>query len=258
MNLLFIGDIFGRPGRKVISEILHSVKKEFSIDLCIANCENVASGSGITEKIITQLLDAGIDGFTSGNHLWDNKKAIDFLEREKRVCKPLNYPPKAIGARYSIFIYKNYKIVYLTLIGQAFMPAANSPFQAFDSIYEEISSISHSIIVDFHAEATAEKKALAYYLDGKVSCVLGTHTHVQTADEQILQKGTGFITDVGMTGPHDSVIGVKKEIILEKLTTGMPKRYEVAENGLEFNAVILEIDVETGKTKRIERIKRNL
>ncbi len=171
MNLLFIGDIFGRPGRKVISEILQSVKAEFSIDICIANCENVASGSGITEKIINQLLEAGIDGFTSGNHLWDNKKAIDFLERENRICKPLNYPPKAIGAKYSVLAYKNYKIVYLTLIGQAFMPSANSPFQAFDAIYEEISALSDCKIVDFHAEATAEKKSfsLSFGWESKLS-----------------------------------------------------------------------------------------
>jgi 2',3'-cyclic-nucleotide 2'-phosphodiesterase len=258
MNLLFIGDVFGRPGRKVLNEILPSIKAELKIDICLANCENAAAGSGITEKIFNQLKQAGVDAFTSGNHLWDNKASLEFLQHEKRITKPLNYPPKALGAPYCILEYQGYKVIVLTLIGQAFMPPANSPFERFDEIYEEIKQLGTCIIVDFHAEATAEKKALACYLNGRVSCVLGTHTHVQTADEQILNKGTGFITDVGMTGPHDSIIGIKKEIILEKLLTGMPKRYDVAESGLELNAVLVEIDMDTGKTTMIKRIKRSV
>jgi hypothetical protein len=258
MNVLFIGDIYGRPGRKIIEEYLPSLKNEMAIDVCIANCENAASGNGITEKIITQLIDSGIDAFTSGNHLWDNKDSLTYLQTEKRITKPLNYSQKSFGSSYYVIGSNSMKCAILTLAGQAFMPPANSPFEQVDQIIPEISAITNCIIVDFHAEATAEKKALAFYLDGRVSCVLGTHTHVQTADEQILKQGTGYITDVGMTGPHDSVIGVKKDIILEKILTGMPKRYEVAESGLEINAVFLQIDAQSGKTLKIERVKRNM
>jgi len=256
MNLLFIGDIFGRPGRRIILEQLSSIKKEFSTDICLANCENAAAGKGVTEKIIKQLRDAGIDAFTAGNHLWDNKGSWDYLQQEKRIAKPFNYPRKSIGASYCTIPINEKAVTIVTFVGQAFMPSANSPFEQFDDFYGKVADKADIIVVDIHAEATAEKKAFACYLDGKVSCILGSHTHVQTADEQILEKGTGFITDVGMTGPHDSVIGVKKEIILEKMLTGMPRRYEVAKDGLELNAVSLKIDEKSGKTLFIERIKR--
>ena len=256
MNLLFIGDIFGKPGRKIIIDHLEETKKEFSTDVCIANCENAASGKGITEKIFHQLREAGVDAFTSGNHLWDVKTSISFIEKENRICRPLNYPKKSVGATHCVLTVNSHPIVIITLIGQAFMGACNLPTETFDQWHQTFLDISSTIIVDFHAEATAEKKAMAYYLDGRVSAILGTHTHVQTADEQILPLGTGFITDVGMTGPHDSVIGVDKEIILEKFSSGIPKRYEVAKDGLELNAVSLTIDECTGKTTEIQRIKR--
>ncbi len=255
MNILFIGDIYGKPGRNLILKELDSLKKELSLDIVIANGENLAHGKGITKRTAMLLFDAGINVFTSGNHLWDKKDSINYLEEEKRILKPINYTKNAPGnTHFIITTSKDEKLIVLNFAGQSFMPPANSPFEAFDDIYEKLKDESKNILIDFHAEATAEKRAFGFYVDGKVSAVLGTHTHIQTADEEVLPKGTGYITDVGMTGGHDSVIGVKKEIILEKIKRGIPIRYEVAETGLQLNAVFLTI--ENGKTKEIKRLKR--
>jgi len=258
MNILFLGDIFGKPGRLIVKEYLESLREEFEIDFCIANGENVAQGRGITSKTAKILFDKGVDAFTSGNHLWDQKETIDFLETEKRILKPLNYPVKAKGSPFIILNKNNLKLGVISIIGQAFMGPANSPFDVLDENLPKILSETKCILIDIHAEATAEKRALGYYLNGRVSAVIGTHTHIQTADEEILSKGTAYITDAGMTGPHDSVIGVKKEIILEKMSTGMPIRYEVSNSGLQINAVVIRIDPESGKALEIERIKRKI
>jgi len=258
MNILFLGDIFGKPGREIIVSYLPELLKEFSVDFCIANGENVAQGRGITPKTARALFTSGIDAFTSGNHLWDQKGSIEFLEKEQRIVKPLNYPEKAKGSPYIILSKDNLKLGVISLIGQAFMGPANSPFEITDKFIPLLKKETSCILVDVHAEATAEKRALGFYLNGKVSAVVGTHTHIQTADEEVLFKGTAYITDVGMTGPHDSVIGIKKSIILEKLTTGMPLRYEVAEEGLQINGVLINIDPDSGKAISIKRIKREV
>ncbi|MFO7895987.1 MAG: TIGR00282 family metallophosphoesterase [Candidatus Cloacimonadales bacterium] len=257
MNILFIGDIFGKAGRKLIIDRLPELKQELAIDLCLANGENIAQGRGMTEKTANSLFAAGIDLFTSGNHLWDKKAALDFIKAEKRILKPINLSSQAVGNEY--FVHENEagkKIAIFTVIGQAFMGPADSPFRACDLILEKLPPDIAAIFVDFHAEATAEKRALAHYLQGRVTALVGTHTHIQTADEEILPGGTAYITDVGMTGPHDSVIGVKKEIILEKILSSMPQRYEPAEGGLEINAVCIKLDDKTMRATEIFRIKR--
>ncbi len=257
MKILFIGDIFGKPGRKIIRENLPDLISEFKVDVCIANGENVAGGKGITKRTANQLFKAGVNVFTSGNHLWDKRESIDFIAEEKRIIKPLNYPKKAIGAEYYVVdTINNSKLVILNLIGQVFMNPVDSPFHTLKKYLPRLKTISKNIIVDFHAEATAEKRALGYFADGDVSAIVGTHTHVQTADEEILPKGCAYITDVGMTGPHDSVIGTREEIILEKITTGMPKRFKIAKRGLQVNAVLITIDETLGKATEIVRIKR--
>ncbi len=259
MKILFIGDIFGKYGRQVIFDYLPSLKDEFEIDVCISNGENVAQGRGITEKTSGKLFEAGIDIFTSGNHLWDQRDSISFLETEKRILKPLNYPEKAIGNNYLIHTTANkQKLAVVCLIGQAFMGPANSPFETIDKFLPELRKKTKNILVDIHAEATAEKRAIGFYLDGRVSAVIGTHTHIQTADEEILPQGTAYITDVGMTGPHDSVIGIKKDIILERMVTCIPTRYEVSSEGLQINAIFINIDDKTGRTVEIQRIKRKV
>ncbi len=257
MNLLFIGDIFGKPGRELLSDYLPNIRKEFEVDFCIANGENVAQGRGITERTSKMLFKAGVDLFTSGNHLWDQRDALGFLEWEHRILKPANYPKQAYGSEYQIIRNQNgLSLGVFTLSGQSFMGPANSPFEKADELIEIIGKETPNILVDIHAEATAEKRALGHYLDGRISALVGTHTHIQTADEEILPEGTAYITDVGMTGPHDSVIGVKKEIILQKMISGMPKKYEVALTGLEINAVVIQVENTSGRACYIERIKR--
>jgi|SRR5690554_719052 len=259
MNLLFIADVFGRPGRQIVKNLLPDLLSQLSVDVCIANCENSAAGLGVTEKIADELFNAGIDVLTGGNHLWDKKEVLQYLSIEPRILKPANYPPRALGNRYFIkTLPKNQKLAILTLCGQAFMGPANSPFLEMEKLLPELQQKSDYIFVDFHAEATAEKRTFGHYFDGKVNAVIGTHTHIQTADEEILQGGTAYLTDAGMTGPHDSVIGIKKEIIFEKTMTGMPSKYEVAEDGKQFNGVFISFDEQTGRATEIKRIKEKL
>jgi hypothetical protein len=256
MNILFIGDIFGRPGRNVVKNRLPELKKELAVDVCVANCENSAAGLGITEKTADDVFNAGVDVITGGNHLWDKKEVFAYLAIEKRILKPVNFPPKSLG---NSFFCKNLpngkKLAVLTLCGQAFMNPVNSPFLTLEEILPTLKEAADYILVDFHAEATAEKRAFGLYFDGVVNIIVGTHTHIQTADEEILPGGTAYITDVGMTGPHNSVIGIKKEIIFEKIMTGMPVRYEVAERGKQLNAVFITLDEQSGKATKITRIK---
>ncbi len=256
MNILFIGDINGKAGRKVIKNSLPAMIKNKNIDFIIANGENSAGGFGITKEKYLELLSYGIDVITTGNHIWDKKEAIDLIKCETNILRPANYPDNNPGAGYGVFEAKKskVKIGVINLIGRIFMPPADCPFTTAQKIVNEISSQTKIIIVDIHAEATSEKQALGFYLDGKVSAVIGTHTHVQTADERILPAGTGFITDAGMTGPFDSVIGVEKDKIIRRFLTLMPEKFDVAKNNLWLNAVLLSIDETTGKTKSIERI----
>ena len=256
MNILFIGDIFGSPGRNLIKKYLPELKKEFEIDFCIANGENSAHGKGITEKTATELFNCGVDCFTSGNHIWDKKESIDYLTREKRIIRPLNYSEDAIGAIYYIADVGLSKLAILNIQGQVYMNPINSPLLALEKILPSIKKVTNNIIVDFHAEATAEKRALAFNFDGQISAFVGTHTHIQTADEEILPNNTAYITDVGMTGPHDSCIGIKKEIVISKMKTSMHLPFQPAEGGLQINAVVISIDETTGKALTIQRIRR--
>ena len=256
MNILFIGDIFGSPGRDLIKKYLPDLRTEFAIDFCIANGENTAHGKGITEKQAAELFKCGIDCFTSGNHIWDNKKSLDYLKNEARILVPLNYSENSIGAKKYIAKVTNKKIAVINLLGQVYMNPVDSPFIALEKILPELKKETDIIFVDFHAEATAEKRALGFNFDGRISVLAGTHTHIQTADEEILPEGTAYITDVGMTGPHDSCIGIKKEIVLKKMTTSMPQRFEIAEDGLQINAVVISVDETTGKAESIQRIRR--
>ncbi|KNY25101.1 TIGR00282 family metallophosphoesterase [Pseudobacteroides cellulosolvens] len=254
MRVLFIGDIVGSPGRKAAKEMISKLKKEEEIDFCIANGENAAGGSGITYVIAQELYNSGVDGITMGNHTWSKNEILNFIESDNRLARPANYPQDLPGKGYAILNGKNGKLAIMNLLGRIYMDNIDCPFKAADRELEHIKKEVKAVVVDFHAEATSEKTALAWYLDGRVSCVLGTHTHVQTADERIFPFGTAYITDVGMTGPCDGVIGVNKDIIIKKFLTGMPQRFEVAKGRIIFNAVLLDIEEKSGKTANIRRI----
>ncbi len=256
MRILFLGDIYGKPGREVLKRNLKHLKKEFSVDICIANFENLADGRGISEKCARSTFSYGVDFATGGNHLWDKADSLTYLAQEKRICKPMNYPKPEIGMEYIQTKINNKDILILNLAGQSFMPPANSPFETIDNFLSNYSRQDYLIFVDFHAEATAEKRALAWYLDGRVSALVGTHTHIQTADEQILPQGTAYLTDAGMTGGHESVIGVQKDIILSNIKDGIHKPYKVSQRGLEINGVLIDIDDDYNTSKEIIRIRR--
>lgn len=256
INILFIGDINGKPGRNCIKAILPDLIKEKKINFTIANVENAAGGFGLTFDTFKELKENKIDVMTMGNHTWDNKDIFTFINNEKTLLRPANLPEGVPGQGLGIFNINNsnLKVGVVNLNGRIFMDPAECPFKAAEKIIEEIKKTTPIIVVDIHAEATSEKQAMGFFLDGKVSAVIGTHTHVQTADEKILPNGTGFITDVGMTGPFDSVIGVKKDIIIRRFLTGLPEKFEIANNDIHLNGVILNIDETTGKTHNIERI----
>ncbi len=255
MNILFIGDIVGKPGRRAVKAILPDLIKKLKLDLVIANCENAAGGFGITEKTASELFSAGIHIMTSGNHIWDKKEALSLLPKEDRILRPLNYPPGVPGRGSIVYRASNsVKVGIINLSGRVFMGLMDCPFRTVEKEIEAIKKETNIIIVDLHAEATSEKLAMAYFLDGRVTALLGTHTHVQTADEQILPGETAYITDVGMTGPKNSVIGVKSDIIVKKFITQLPKKFETAKGGWMFSAVCIEVDEKTGKALGIKRL----
>lgn len=255
MNIMFIGDVVGRPGRKIIKEVLPELKCKYSVDFVIANAENAAGGNGITKKIAEELFSYGIDFLTMGNHVWDNKEIFDFIEEEFRMVRPANYPPGTPGRGSQIIeLYGNLKIGILNISGRVFMPDMDCPFRTADKELEKLKKFTNIVVVDFHAEATSEKQALGWYLDGRVSLVAGTHTHVQTADERILPKGTAYITDVGMTGAYDGILGIEREPVIRKFLTQMPTRFEVAKGAPQLNAIVVEIDVATGLAMKIQRL----
>ncbi len=258
MKLIFLGDVFGKPGRQVVLEHIDRLRCIYNPSAIIINGENLADGKGLTEKTTKPLFQAGVTAMTSGNHLWDRNDAKEYLKNESRIVKPLNYPDGALGSPFLTIELETDKLTILCLTGQLFMSACNSPFSAMEEFLKVHNDLGPSLVIDFHAESTAEKRAFAQMFDGRVSAIIGTHTHIQTADEEILPQGTGYLTDAGMTGPHDSVIGIKKNLILEKMRTGMPVRYEVADAGLQINGVFLDIDPATGKTNRIARIRELL
>ena len=251
IKILFIGDIVGRPGRNAVKAILPIIKEKENIDFVFANGENLAAGRGMTIEKYQEMIEAGVDYFTSGNHIWNNKAFIENLDDSKvKVLRPENYPVGNPGRGIAEI---GEDLVLVNLQGRVFMPDdVNDPFESAQNIVNQYKS--KIIVIDFHAEATSEKVALGYYLDGKVAAILGTHTHVQTADDSILPNGTGYISDIGMTGPKVSVLGVEKEIIIEKFLTQLPKSHKVAVGEMIFSAILLEINIKSKKTIKIKRI----
>jgi len=259
VKILFIGDIVGSPGRKIVHERLLDILAQQTIDLCVINCENAASGFGVTPRIVEELFQSGADVLTSGNHIWKRKEIIDYFPGEPRLLRPANFPVGSPGRGLYIGQAKNgVSCAVLNLQGRTYMAPIDDPFR---TAAEELSRIPPDvkvIVVDMHAEATSEKMAMGWYLDGKVSAVLGTHTHVATADERILAGGTAYITDVGMTGPHDSVIGMEKKAILQHFLDAMPSRFVVAEGDIQMNSVRIDVDPSTGRARSIERLNFRL
>lgn len=256
-NFLFIGDIVGSSGRSALKKFLPSIQRERNIHLTIANAENAAHGFGLTPTVAEEIFQAGVNALTGGNHSWD-KKDIEsvFAKYPDRVLRPANYPDKLSGKGYSVLKVGSHSIGIINLMGRVFMDPLNCPFQEFDRIYEKIKDQCRMIFVDLHAEATSEKAAMAWYLDGKISCLSGTHTHVQTADERILPQGTGFLSDAGMTGPYDSIIGMKTEIIVQRFLKKIPIRMEVADGRGILQGVIFQIDPTSGRCLNIERVRQ--
>lgn len=257
IKILFIGDIVGSPGRAAVKSLLPGLKQKEKIDVVIANAENAAGGSGITARVVRDLFQSGCDVLTSGDHIWRRPEVIEVLLKDPRVLRPANFPKITPGHGSVIFkTEKDHKIGVICLLGHVFIDAmVESPFRIVQEELKILRQETSVVIVDIHAEATSEKVALGWFLDGEVSAVLGTHTHIPTADERILPKGTAYITDVGMTGPYDSVIGRKKDKIIERFLTGMPTRFELATEDIELHAVCVDIDEKTGKALAIKRIR---
>jgi 2',3'-cyclic-nucleotide 2'-phosphodiesterase len=255
MRLLFIGDIVGRPGRELVRHGLRGLVEHHQIDLVIANAENAAAGFGITREIGDQLLDWGVDVMTSGNHIWDKKEALDYIGAEPRLIRPANYPAGAPGnGSYVARARDGVSVGVVNVMGRVFMLNIDDPFQVVLREIEAVKARARVVFVDFHAEATSEKIAMGWHLDGRVTAVVGTHTHVQTADERILPKGTAYLTDVGMTGPHDSIIGVEVAPALNRFLTALPQKFETATANPRLHAVVVDADEQTGRATDIERI----
>ena len=252
MRILAIGDIIGKPGRKAVEEILPGLYSEYNIDLVIGNGENAAGGLGLTPRIAEELFDSGIDVITTGNHIWAYKEIIPYLNSGPALLRPLNYPPTNPGRGY---LLKNNALI-ANLVGRVFIGHFDCPFRAMDQLLTEFEHKSIPIFVDVHAEATSEKVAMGRYLDGRVSAVLGTHTHVGTVDAQILPGGTAYVTDIGMVGPIDSVIGDDTDSVLERFLTQMPSRLSVGKGKVNFDAILVEVDENTGKAVDIKRIQK--
>jgi len=257
MRILILGDVVGRPGRRAIEELIPPIVKDQGIDLVIANAENAAGGMGVDIKSAEELFSAGVHILTSGNHIWKKKEIYPYLEKNSSLVRPANYPKSAPGKGW--FEWQNdagLRALIINLIGRVFMPShVDDPFRCVDVILREHGSFSPVIVVDMHAEATSEKNAMGWYLDGRVSVVYGTHTHVQTADERILPEGTAYITDLGMCGPLDSVIGIEKEPVIEGFLTQLPQRFEVARDNVILQGVISDVDDATGKARSIRRVR---
>jgi len=255
VNILFIGDIVGKPGRQAVVQELHRLVDRYRADVVIANGENAAGGFGITEETAKDLFAEGIHLLTSGNHIWDKRDSYGYIERERRLVRPANYPEGAPGRGSAVVTTPGgVKVGILNLEGRIFMNNLDSPFRTADREIALLREETRIIFVDFHAEATSEKASLGWHLDGKVSAVVGTHTHVQTADERILPSGTAFITDAGMTGSFDSVIGIRKEDAIERFLTLLPTKFEVAKKDIRLNGVAISVDEATGKAISIERV----
>ncbi|MFN0123005.1 MAG: TIGR00282 family metallophosphoesterase [Blastocatellia bacterium] len=255
MRILMIGDIVARPGRQIVLARLGEVRREYELDMVIANVENAAAGFSITPPLAVELFAAGVDVMTSGNHIFDKKEVPEYINSETRLLRPANYAPGTPGGGMWTGQVDNTPVAVLNLQGRVFMPATDCPFRAADAALAQLPPDTRVILVDMHGEASSEKMAMGRYLDGRVSCVVGTHTHVQTADEQILPGGTGYITDLGMTGPHDGVIGMKTDTVLPRFLTSLNPRMEPAEGGAQLNGLIVEVDDLSGRAIKVERLR---
>lgn len=258
MHLLFIGDVVGSPGRDMVKEYLPKLKEKYRPHLTIINGENAAGGRGITEKIYREFLENGAQAVTLGNHAWDNREIFEFIDGAKYLVRPANFPADTPGKGIVFLKLNEIEVAVINLQGRTFMNPIDCPFQKADELVSLAQARTPFIFVDFHAEVTSEKQAMGWFLDGRVSAVVGTHTHVQTADNRILPGGTGYLTDVGMTGPYDGILGMEREAVIKKFLTSLPVRFEVPKAGrAQLSAVLFELDRKTGQTKKIERILIN-
>ena len=255
LTILCVGDVFGEPGRKAVHTLLPKLRKQHAADLAVVNVENSAAGFGVTPLIARTFLEHGVDVMTSGNHIWDKKEIIEYIVKENLLLRPANYPAGTPGAGSIVVKAGPHKVGVLNLMGRVFLPTLDCPFRKADEEVERLKAETSIIVVDMHCEATSESQAMGWYLDGRVSAVVGTHRHVQTADERVLPQGTAYITDLGMTGPTDSVIGVDKELALQRFLSQMPNRFEPAKGPVALHGVVIRIDPETGRGLSIERLR---
>jgi metallophosphoesterase (TIGR00282 family) len=255
LTVICVGDVFGESGRRAVQMLLPKLKKQHEADLAVVNVENSASGFGVTPLIARTFLEQGVDVMTSGNHIWDKKEIIEYIGKENLLLRPANYPPGTPGAGSIVIKAGPHKVAVLNLMGRVFLPQLDCPFRKADEELARLRAETPIIVVDMHAEATSESQAMGWHLDGRVSVVVGTHRHVQTADERLLPKGTAYITDLGLTGPTDSVIGVEPELALARFLTGMPNRFEPAKGPAMLQGAVIRIDPETGRGLSIERLR---
>jgi 2',3'-cyclic-nucleotide 2'-phosphodiesterase len=258
VTILCVGDVFGEPGRRAIQTLLAKLRKQHEVDVTVVNVENAAAGAGVTPHIAKAFLEQGVDVMTSGNHIWDKKEIIDYIAKENLLLRPANYPPGTPGVGSIVVKAGPHKVAVLNMMGRVFLPLLDCPFRKADEEIPRLRQETPIIIVDMHCEATSESQAMGWYLDGRVSAVVGTHRHVQTADERILPKGTAYITDLGLTGPTDSVIGVDPQIALQRFLTQMPNRFEPAKGPAALHGVVIRVDPETGQGLSIERLRVSL
>jgi metallophosphoesterase (TIGR00282 family) len=258
LRCMVIGDIIGKPGRQAIGHNLGDLRNELDLDLVIANGENVAAGAGLTPNLAEELFSHGIDVITSGNHIWDKREVYEYLDSDRPVLRPLNYPDTAPGRGWLVHrLADGDEVAIVNIMGRVFMNQLDSPFEAMDRLLDEAADPLPPVrIVDFHCEITSEKNAMGWFLDGRVSAVVGSHTHVPTADARLLPKGTAYISDIGMTGPRDSVIGFSLETVLPRFLTHLPTRFQVADGPVSFNAVVLSVDRSSGRALAIEQVQR--
>jgi metallophosphoesterase (TIGR00282 family) len=259
LRILHIADIMGEPGRKAVTRLVPQIVRDREVGLVLGNAENAAGGFGLTKRVAEDLYGAGVHVLTGGNHMWDRREILDFIDEDNRILRPANYPGGVPGRGSGVYTSAgNHRVGVLNLLGRVFIKEVECPFKAADREIAHLKEETPIIIVDLHAEATSEKMAMGWHLDGRVTAVLGTHTHVQTADERVLPNGTAFICDVGMTGPFDSIIGIQKELALRRFLTQLPVRFSVAKNDVFLNAVIVDADTETGRATSIERLQMPL
>jgi len=258
LSVLCIGDVFGEPGRRALAHFLPRLRAELEVDLVIANVENAAAGFGVTPALARGFLDGGVDVMTSGNHIWDRKEILEYIVKENLLLRPANYPAGTPGVGSVVVKAGAHRVGVLNLQGRVFMNPIDCPFAAADAEVGRLRAETPVIVVDMHGEATSEKQAIGWYLDGRVSAVVGTHSHVQTADERLLPGGTAYVTDLGITGPFDSVIGVDKELAIQRFRTGMPNRFEPARGRVRVQGALVRIDPDSGRALAIERVQREL